>query len=308
MVVNGDLQKRRPNPFGYQRSFTANRLTYFFAISSQSKRMKSYLAAAIQMTSVPDLHKNLEQAEELIDLAVRQGAELVALPENFSFLGNDQAKLLQADAIAQETQKFLKTMAQRFQITLLGGGFPVPVGNGKVYNTALLIGRNGEELARYEKVHLFDVNVPDGNTYLESGTVLAGMCLPDVYRSEELGCLGLSVCYDVRFPELYRHLSKMGAEVLFVPAAFTAYTGKDHWQVLLQARAIENTCYVIAPAQTGRHYEMRQTHGHAMIIDPWGTVLDDAGDKPGVAIAEIDPSRLEQVRRQMPSLQHRVFA
>jgi predicted amidohydrolase len=259
------------------------------------------------MTSLPDLQKNLVQAEELIDLAVRQGAELVALPENFPFLGEEQDKLAQADTIAQESEKFLRTMAQRFQITLLGGGFPVPVSNGKVYNTALLVGPNGEELARYEKVHLFDVNVPDGNTYQESGTVVAGMRMPPVHPSKELGNLGLSVCYDVRFPELYRHLSQMGAEVLFVPAAFTAYTGKDHWQVLLQARAIENTCYVIAPAQTGRHYAMRQTHGHAMIIDPWGQVLADAGDQPGVAIAEITPTRLEQVRRQMPCLQHRVF-
>ncbi len=269
--------------------------------------MKSYLAAAIQMTSVPDLQKNLVQAEELIDLAVRQGAELVGLPENFAFMGEEEDKRSQAEAIAQESEKFLKTMAQRFQVTILGGGFPVPAGNGKVYNTALLIGPNGDELARYEKVHLFDVDLPDGNTYRESGTVVAGLRMPPVYPSKELGNLGLSVCYDVRFPELYRHLSQMGAEVLFVPAAFTAYTGKDHWQVLLKARAIENTCYVIAPAQTGRHYAMRHTHGHAMIVDPWGIVLADAGDKSGVAIASIEPTRLDQVRRQMPSLQHRVF-
>jgi predicted amidohydrolase len=269
--------------------------------------MKSYLAAAVQMNSLPNLHENLAQAEDLIDLAVRQGAELVCLPENFSFLGDEAAKVAQAETIAQNSEKFLKTMAQRYQITLLGGGFPVPTSAGKVHNTALLVGANGEELARYEKVHLFDVNLPDGNTYQESQTVLAGMSLPPVYPSKELGHLGLSVCYDVRFPELYRHLSQMGAHVLFVPAAFTAYTGKDHWQVLLQARAIENTCYVIAPAQTGRHNSRRQSHGHALIVDPWGVILADAGDKPGVAIASIEPSRLEQVRRQMPSLQHRVF-
>lgn len=269
--------------------------------------MKSYLAAAIQMNSLPDLHKNLAQAEELIDLAVRQGAELVGLPENFSFLGDEDAKLAQSDAIAQESEKFIKTMAQRFQISILGGGFPVPVDGGKVHNTALLVDPSGQEVARYEKVHLFDVNLPDGNTYQESETVVAGLQVPPVYPSKELGNLGLSVCYDVRFPELYRQLSQMGAEVLFVPAAFTAYTGKDHWQVLLQARAIENTCYVIAPAQTGRHNSIRQSHGHAMIIDPWGVILDDAGDEPGVAIAAIEPARLEQVRRQMPSLQHRVF-
>jgi predicted amidohydrolase len=269
--------------------------------------MKSYLAAAIQMTSMPDLDKNLVQAEELIDLAVRRGAELVSLPENFSFLGEEKDKMALADMIAQKSEKFLKTMAQRFQVTMLGGGFPVPVNEDKVANTALLIDPSGIELARYEKVHLFDVNLPDGNTYRESSTVMAGKQLPPVYPSPELGNIGLSVCYDVRFPELYRHLSYKGADILFVPAAFTAYTGKDHWQTLIQARAIENTCYVIAPAQTGRHYALRQSHGHAMIVDPWGVVLADAGDRPGVAIAEIEPTRLEQVRRQMPSLQHRVF-
>jgi deaminated glutathione amidase len=270
--------------------------------------MKSYLAAAIQMTSAPDLRKNLAQAEELIDLAVRRGAELVGLPENFSFMGEEEDKLSQAGAIARETEQFVKKMAQRFQITILGGSFPVAVDNaGKVYNTTILIDPNGQELARYYKVHLFDVNVPDGNTYRESSTVMAGNQLPPVYFSETLGSIGLSVCYDVRFPELYRHLSDKGADVIFVPAAFTAFTGKDHWQVLLQARAIENTCYIIAPAQTGTHYARRQTHGHAMIIDPWGVILADAGEQPGIAIAEINPSRLEQVRRQMPSLQHRVF-
>ncbi|MDJ0737816.1 MAG: carbon-nitrogen hydrolase family protein [Nostocaceae cyanobacterium] len=270
--------------------------------------MKPYLAAAIQMTSVSDLQNNLLQAEELIDLAVRQGAELVGLPENFPYMGEEKDKLAQAAKIAHESEKFLKTMAQRYQITLLGGGFPIPVDNtGKVYNTALLVDPNGQELSRYQKVHLFDVNVPDGNTYQESSTVMAGDRLPGVYSSPELGNIGISVCYDVRFPELYRHMSGKETDVIFVPAAFTAFTGKDHWQVLLQARAIENTCYVIAPAQTGTHYARRQTHGHAMIIDPWGVILADAGDKPGVAIAEISPSRLEQVRRQMPSLQHRVF-
>ncbi|MEB3309642.1 MAG: carbon-nitrogen hydrolase family protein [Snowella sp.] len=271
--------------------------------------MKPYLAAAIQMTSKPDLAKNLVEAEELIELAVRRGAELIGLPENFAFLGNEESKLAQADNIAEQAEKFIKTMAQRFQVTILAGGFPVPVegDRSKAYNTAVLMAPNGEELTRYHKVHLFDVNVPDGNTYRESSTVMAGQNFPSVYQSESLGNLGLSICYDVRFPELYRHLSQQGADVLFIPAAFTAFTGKDHWQVLLQARAIENTCYVIAPAQTGYHYERRYTHGHAMIIDPWGVILADAGDTPGVAIAEINPTRLKQVRQQMPSLQHRVF-
>lgn len=269
--------------------------------------MKPYLAAALQMTSVADLGKNLAQAEELIDLATRRGAELVTLPENFSFLGDEDAKFKQAHAICEASEKFLKTMAQRYRITLLGGGYPVPSPDGRTYNTALLVNANGEELLRYEKVHLFDVNLPDGNTYRESTTVTSGNSIPNVYSSERLGNLGISVCYDVRFPELYRQLSKGGAEVLTVPAAFTAFTGKDHWQILLQARAIENTCYVLAPAQTGFHNARRQSHGHALVIDPWGIILADAGDQVGMAIAEIRPARLEQVRRQMPSLQHRVF-
>jgi deaminated glutathione amidase len=269
--------------------------------------MKSYLAAAVQMNSLPNLQKNLAQAEELIELAVKRGAELVTLPENFSFLGDEAAKQQQAATIAEESEKFLRRMAQKFQVTILGGGYPVPTTNGKVYNTALLVDPNGQEVGRYEKTHLFDVLIPDGETYQESSMVLAGQKLPDLYHSEDLGNMGLSVCYDVRFPELYRHLSKQGADILFVPAAFTAYTGKDHWQVLLQARAIENTCYVLAPAQTGKHNPTRQSHGHAMIVDPWGVVLADAGEDTGVAIAEINPARLAQVRRQMPALNHRVF-
>ncbi len=269
--------------------------------------MKPYLAAALQMTSVPDLEKNLAQAEDLIDLAVRQGAELITLPENFSFLGDEAAKVSQAPKICEASEAFLKKMAQRYQVTLLGGGYPVPTDGDKVYNTALLVAPDGSELLRYEKAHLFDVNVPDGNTYRESNTVVSGKRLPHVYASKTLGHLGVSVCYDVRFPELYRHLAQMGAEVMIVPAAFTAFTGKDHWQVLLQARAIENTCYVLAPAQTGFHNSRRQSHGHAVVIDPWGMILADAGTKPGVAIAEINPARLSQVRQQMPALQHRVF-
>lgn len=269
--------------------------------------MKSYLAAAVQMTSKPDLTHNLGEAEDLIQLAVNQGAELVTLPENFSFMGAETDKMAQAAEIAVQSEKFLKTMAQRFRITLLGGGFPVPVGEQKVFNTALLISPEGQELARYHKAHLFDVNLPDGNTYSESNTVQAGNQLPNLCDHADLGTIGLSVCYDVRFPELFRYMSQQGANIFCIPAAFTAFTGKDHWQTLIQARAIENTAYVIAPAQTGQHYGMRYSHGHAMIVDPWGTIIADAGAHPGVAIAEISPTRLQRVRQQMPCLQHRVF-
>lgn len=186
--------------------------------------MKSYLAAAVQMTSKPDLAKNLIQAEELIELAVRQGAELVSLPENFAFLGKEIDKVAQAKEIALKTEQFLKKMAQRFQITILGGGFPVPVADNpnKAYNTAVLITPDGQQVAHYQKVHLFDVDVPDGNTYQESSTVMAGQEIPPIYESEHLGKLGLSICYDVRFPEFYRYLSRQGADVLFIP-----------WQTLL---------------------------------------------------------------------------
>ncbi|WP_017325308.1 carbon-nitrogen hydrolase family protein [Synechococcus sp. PCC 7336] len=267
--------------------------------------MKPYLAAAIQMTSKPDLSENLIQAEEWIELAQRRGCKLIALPENFAYMGDEAEKAKLAPEIARRAEEFLRKMAQRFQAYVLGGGYPVPTENNKVFNTASLIGPDGRELARYQKVHLFDVNLPDGNTYRESNTVMPGQDIQSCYV-EELGTLGLSVCYDVRFPELYRTLASQGADVLAIPAAFTAFTGKDHWQVLVQARAIENTCYAIAPAQVGRHYQRRQTHGHAAIVDPWGVILADAGgEKPGLAIAEIDPARLQQVRRQMPSLQHR---
>ncbi|MEN9216740.1 MAG: carbon-nitrogen hydrolase family protein [Gloeomargarita sp. HHBFW_bins_162] len=269
--------------------------------------MHSYLAAAVQMTSGPDVHKNLAQLAELVDLACHRGATVIGLPENFAFMGDEQEKIAQAAHIAEVTEQCLRTLAQRFQVTLLAGGMPVPVDEQRVVNRAMVVTPEGEITACYDKVHLFDVNLPDGNTYQESRTVRAGASLPPVYYQADLGHIGLSICYDVRFPELYRHLAKVGAEILFIPAAFTAYTGKDHWQVLLQARAIENTCYVLAPAQVGWHYPRRQTHGHAMIIDPWGVVLADAGDQPGLAIAEINPERLAQVRRQMPSLLHRVF-
>jgi nitrilase len=181
----------------------------------------------------------------------------------------------------------------------------VPAGESLTYNRAELVGVEGQLLARYDKIHLFDVDIPDGTTYRESATVQPGSSLPPVVDVPGLCRIGLSICYDVRFPELYRHLASAGAELLMVPAAFTAYTGKDHWQVLLQARAIENTAYVVAPAQTGQHHGRRQTHGHALVIDPWGTVLADAGQAPGLAMAPVDTGHGRRVRTQMPSLQHR---
>ncbi len=267
--------------------------------------MTSFLAAAIQLTSTSDPEANWAAAEEQIELAVRRGAELVGLPENFAFMGPDALRLDLASMLAERSQKFLVTMARRYQVALLGGGYPAPAGDGLTFNRADLVSKDGQLLARYDKIHLFDVDLPDGNTFRESATVQPGSSLPPVVEIPGLCKVGLSICYDVRFPELYRHLAAAGADLLMIPAAFTAFTGKDHWQVLLQARAIENTAYVLAPAQTGLHYGRRQSYGHAMVIDPWGTVLADAGVAPGLAVAPVDPGHGARVRAQMPSLQHR---
>ncbi|WP_413440310.1 carbon-nitrogen hydrolase family protein [Synechococcus sp. MIT S1220] len=268
--------------------------------------MTDFLAAAVQLTSGRDPEVNFNAAEEQIDLAARRGAELVGLPENFAFMGDDERRLELAPSLAEQCSRFLVTMARRYQVVLLGGGFPVPVGDGNsTLNRAELVDRDGQILGRYDKIHLFDVDLPDGNTYRESETVTPGDALPPVVDVPEMCRLGVSICYDVRFPEVYRHLASAGADLLMIPAAFTAFTGKDHWQVLLQARAIENTAYVLAPAQTGLHYGRRQSHGHAMVIDPWGTVLADAGVQPGAAIAPVNVSHLGRVREQMPSLRHR---
>ena len=267
--------------------------------------MGSFLAAAVQLTSTSNPDANFAAAEEQIELAARRGAELVGLPENFAFMGEDAQRLELAPGLAEQCSRFLVTMARRYQVTLLGGGFPVPAGPGQTYNRAELVSHEGQVLAKYDKIHLFDVDLPDGNTYRESATVKPGDVLPPVVDVPCLGRIGLSICYDVRFPELYRHLAAQGVDVLMVPAAFTAFTGKDHWQVLLQARAVENTAYVVAPAQTGLHYGRRQSHGHALVIDPWGTVLADAGVAVGLAVAPVDPGHADRVSAQMPSLKHR---
>ncbi len=268
--------------------------------------MPDFLAAALQLTSTSDVESNLNVAEEQIELAARRGADLVGLPENFAFLGDDQKRLKLAPSLVEKCNSFLVTMARRYQIVLLGGGFPVPASDGlRTLNRAELFGKDGQSLAKYDKIHLFDVDLPEGNTYRESATIVSGESTPPVVDVPGLCRIGLSICYDVRFPELYRDLINKGADLLMIPAAFTAFTGKDHWQILLQARAIENTAYVVAPAQTGLHYGRRQSHGHAMVIDPWGTVLADAGVTPGAAIAPADKARVDRIRKQMPSLKHR---
>ena len=268
--------------------------------------MSDFLAAAVQLTSTSKPEANFSAAEEQIELAARRGAEIIGLPENFAFMGEDEKRLELSTSIAEKCSRFLVTMARRYQVALLGGGYPVPFGDGqRTLNRSELYGPDGQLLARYDKIHLFDVDLPEGNTYRESSTIVPGTNVPPVVDVPGLCKVGLSICYDVRFPELYRYLVDKGAELLMIPAAFTAFTGKDHWQVLLQARAIENTAYVLAPAQTGLHYERRNSHGHSMVIDPWGTVLADAGVTQGAAIAPVDTSHVTRIREQMPCLKHR---
>lgn len=269
--------------------------------------MRKYKAAAIQMNSQPDTNQNLDQAYDLLKKAAASGVLFAGLPENFAFLGDLDLRINQAEQIAEETYPFLKDAAKEFSIFLLGGSYPVPAGDGKMYNRSVLFNPDGEEVARYDKIHLFDVDLPDGESYRESDFVSSGKNKEVVYNSDIIGNIGMTICYDLRFPELYRKIMAEKADLLCIPSAFTETTGRDHWKPLLRARAIENTAYVFAPAQTGLHGEKRKTFGHSMIIDPWGIVLQDAGKETGMAIAEIDPERINHVRQQIPSLFHRLL-
>lgn len=269
--------------------------------------MKSYLAAAIQMNSQPDIEFNLNQAYELTTKAVSEGAEFVGYPENFSFLGDLKKRRENAELIAEKSYPFLQQTAREFGIYLLGGSYPMPAGNNKNYNRSILFGPKGKQLALYDKIHLFDVDLPGGESYKESDYVKPGKYQTSVHSSNTIGTIGLTVCYDLRFPELYRKIMEEKADVLTVPSAFTETTGKDHWTTLLRARAIENTVYVFAPAQTGLHGKNRRTYGHASIIDPWGKILADAGTETGFILAEISPQKISEVRTQIPSLKHRVL-
>jgi predicted amidohydrolase len=262
------------------------------------------IAACVQLQSTEDVDANLARAAELIARAAAAGAELVALPENFAYMREEGAG---RNPVAQDLEgplvSFLRDQAKRQGVVLAGGTFPEAIpGDTRVYNTAVLVGPDGELVATYRKIHLFDVELPDA-TLRESAGVAPGDTL--VVADTPVGRLGLSVCYDVRFPELYRALVSDGAEVLLVPSAFTVPTGSDHWEVLLRARAIENQCFVLAPGQYGVHNAKRRSYGRSLIIDPWGLVLATAADGEGLALAELDFERLRQVRARLPALTHR---
>ncbi len=262
------------------------------------------LIAAVQMTSGADKARNVDTAIRWIKRAASMGSKLVGLPENFSWMGPEGDRAAAAEAIDGPTLSRMAEVARAHQIALLAGSIPeAGAPGGRFFNTSVLLGPDGARLAVYRKIHLFDVEVGDGARYRESEAVAPGTEV--VSADTPAGRLGLSVCYDLRFPELYRKLVDQGCELLAVPAAFTLMTGKDHWEVLLRARAIENQCYVMAPAQFGQHSESRRTFGHAMIVDPWGLVIARASEGEGVAVAPVDRELLERVRRNLPCLAHR---
>jgi nitrilase len=265
-------------------------------------------AAAIQMTSTRDIPANLAEAERLLADAAARGAELAVLPENFSFMGATDAE--RAAAVERygdgPAQRFLAEQAERHGIWIVGGTIPIrDRGAERASSRSLLIGPDGREAAHYDKIHLFDVDIPgrEAERYMESASSLAGTRV--VSASTALGRIGLTVCYDIRFPALFHRLSVLGTDVLVVPAAFTVPTGQVHWQPLLQARAIESLVYVVAAGQWGEHAGGRKTYGHSMVIGPWGEILAALESGPGVVCVDLDMIRLQQLREKFPVVAHR---
>jgi predicted amidohydrolase len=258
------------------------------------------------MTSTGNQAENLRTVESSIREAAEQGAELVCTPENTNFLGPHDEKVRCAEALTGPTCRLMAGLAQELQIHLLLGSFNERSDDpARCFNTSVLFGPDGERLAEYRKIHLFDVDISDQVRFLESTTVKPGS--EAVTADTDFGSIGLSICYDLRFPELYRSLRARGAELITVPAAFTKTTGTDHWHVLLRARAIENQCYVLAPAQYGEHGDggLKESYGHALIVDPWGRILDEVTGGTGIATAMVDLQHLAETRRSMPVEDHR---
>jgi nitrilase len=259
--------------------------------------------AAIQMASGPNVAANLAEAQRLIQIAVDAGARLVALPENFAIMGiKDTDKVhVREEPGKGPIQKFLATQAKKHGIWLIGGSIPLECGNArKVYNTCLVYDDKGRQVARYDKIHLFGLDLGNEH-YREETTIKAGHEVVAV--DSPFGRIGLSICYDLRFPELYRAMGQVS--IIVVPAAFTATTGKAHFETLVRARAIENLAYVIAPAQGGYHLSGRETHGDSMIVDPWGNILDRLPRGSGVVLAGINADYQKSLRTSLPALQHR---
>lgn len=260
-----------------------------------------FLAAAVQMLPSSDKGGNLKEAEIWVRKASTAGAKLVVLPEIFNFRGAEET--ISAEPIPGPTTRWMGELASELEIYFLAGSILETIPNEKkVYNTSLLFNPQGKLLAKYRKIHLFDVHVGEMIT-LESETRMAG--LEVVLGQTEYCPMGLTICYDLRFPELFRNLVEKGAQIILVPSAFTAITGKVHWEPLLRARAIENQVYIIASDQVGQAPNAIATHGHSMVVDPWGKILTQATDSPALISAEIDLDYLEKVRRDLPALSHR---
>lgn len=261
--------------------------------------------AAIQMASGPSVAANLLEAEALIRLAVSRGAQLVLLPEYFALMGHKETDKVAAREVDGEgpIQAFLSRQARKHKIWLIGGSIPLAADNpDKVRNSCLVYDAAGKRVARYDKIHLFGLNL--GNEYFrEENTIEPGSEV--VVFDSPFGRIGLSICYDLRFPELFRAMHPV--DILVVPSAFTATTGRAHWEPLIRARAVENLCYVIAAAQGGYHLSGRETHGHSMIVDPWGVILDELPRGSGIVTASISLDYQKQLRNSLPTLQHRVL-
>jgi predicted amidohydrolase len=271
------------------------------------------MIAAIQMNSGDDVGANLDAAERLLREAAAGGARLAVLPENFAFMGkHDRDKLAHGEADGRgPIQDRLAQLARALDLWIVAGTLPIRAeGEGadsnRVFAACCVYDSDGARVARYDKIHLFDIDVPGGGgeRYRESASIAPGRLHPVVVDTPA-GRVGLSVCYDVRFPELYRALSQAGAEILVVPAAFTVKTGEAHWDLLLRARAVENLCYVVAPGQCGTHPSGRATYGHSLIVEPWGGVVAVRDAAPGVVLAPRDAQRQAELRRDFPALSHR---
>ncbi|HSV68571.1 MAG TPA: carbon-nitrogen hydrolase family protein [Methylibium sp.] len=269
--------------------------------------------AAVQMLSTPDVARNLERAAALVAEAAAAGAELIGLPEYFCLMGHqDRDKLAHAEPLGEgPIQRMLADTARRHGVWLAGGTLPIAIAGdaAHAYNTTLVFGPDGARVARYDKIHLFRFD--DGERRYDEAATLNPGTEPVAFgvtdRAGTTWRVGLSVCYDLRFPELYRTLSEPPSDLLMVPAAFTYPTGEAHWELLLRARAVENQCYVLAPAQGGTHENGRRTWGHSIAVGPWGEVLAVRSDEgAGVIVAEMSAERLKRVRTQLPALQHRV--
>lgn len=259
-----------------------------------------YLVTACQMDSQNNKQANLRIAGEMIAENAAKGAEIIAFPETVNFMGKGYRH--QAEPVPGPTTDFFCEQAAKHKVWIVSGSFPEEQENGKPYNTLILADPEGNIRCRYRKLHMFDVEVENTPSYKESDHNTAGNEI--VLVDTELGRLGFAICYDLRFGEMFRIMALQGAQVIFLPASFTMNTGKDHWETLLRARAIENGVYIVAPNQMGKKTNML-AYGKSMIIDPWGDVIARASDKTGSILAEIDLDYLERVRRQIPSLENR---